>query len=87
MKYIAILSIMCLSACTSVPVVAEFPAAPEVLMERCADLKIISDEKISIVDFVTIVTENYTTYHECSAKNSAWQEWYVKQKKIWDNIK
>jgi hypothetical protein len=87
MKYIAILLIMCLSACTSVPVVVEFPAAPEVLMERCADLKIISDEKISIVDFVTTVTENYTTYHECSAKNSAWQEWYVKQKKIWGNIK
>jgi hypothetical protein len=87
MKYIAIPLIMCLSACTSVPVVAEFPAAPEVLMERCADLKIISDEKISIVDFVKTVTENYTTYHECSAKNSAWQEWYVKQKKIWGNIK
>jgi hypothetical protein len=87
MKYIAIPLIMCLSACTSVPVVAEFPAAPELLMERCADLKIISDEKISIVDFVTTVTENYTTYHECSAKNLAWQEWYVKQKKIWGNIK
>ena len=85
MKYMAILIIMCLSACTSVPVVAEFPTAPETLMQRCADLKTISGDRVSIVDFVKTVTENYTTYHECSARNSAWQEWYVKQKKIWDD--
>jgi hypothetical protein len=87
MKYIVIPLIMSLSACTSVPVVAEFPAAPEMLMERCADLKTISGQQVSIVDFVKTVTENYTTYHECSAKTSGWQEWYVKQKKIWDNTK
>ena len=57
------------------------------LMQRCADLKIIAADQVSIVDFVKTVTENYTTYHECSARNSAWQEWYVKQKKIWDDIK
>jgi hypothetical protein len=56
-------------------------------MERCAALKTISEEQVSMVDFVKTVTENYTTYHECSAKNLAWQEWYQKQKKIWDNIK
>ena len=87
MKYVAIALVMSLSACTTVPVVAEFPAAPTVLMERCADLKIISEEKVSIVDFVKTVTENYTTYHKCSATNSARQEWYVKQKKIWETVK
>ena len=85
MRYLAISLIMCLSACTSVPVVAEFPAAPDVLMQHCAELKTISGDRVSIVDFIKIVTENYTTYHECSAQNSAWQEWYVKQKKIWDD--
>lgn len=85
MKYVVIVLIMCLSACTSVPVVAEFPAAPEMLMERCAVLTTIDKDQVSIVDFVKTVTENYTVYHECSARNSAWQEWYVKQKKIWDN--
>jgi hypothetical protein len=85
MKYIVISTVMCLSACTSVPIVAEFPAAPGMLMERCADLKIISNDQTSIVDFVKTVTENYTAYHECSAKNSAWQEWYIKQKKIWND--
>ena len=85
MKYILIASIMCLSACTSVPVVSEFPTAPDVLMQRCADLKTITEDSVSIVDFVKTVTENYTAYHECSARNSAWQEWYTKQKKIWDS--
>ena len=87
MRYLVISLIMLLSACTSVPVVAEFPAAPEPLMQRCSDLKIIAADQVSIVDFVKTVTENYTTYHECSARNSAWQEGYVKQKKIWDDIK
>ena len=85
MKYMVIPIIMSLSACTSVPVVADFPTAPEMLMQRCADLKTISGDQVNIVDFVKTVTENYTTYHECSARNSAWQEWYVKQKKIWDD--
>jgi len=54
-------------------------------MEKCPELKIIQGEKVSIVDFTKTVSENYTTYYECSARNSAWQEWYTKQKKIWDD--
>ena len=42
MKYVAIALVMSLSACTTVPVVAEFPVAPAVLMERCADLKTVA---------------------------------------------
>jgi len=86
MRYLAISLILFLSGCAAVPVTAAFPAAPEMLMEHCADLKLIAGEKISIVDFVKIITENYTTYHECSARNSAWQEWYTTQKKIWDEV-
>lgn len=86
MKYLMIAAILCLSACSSVPVTSEFPAAPEVLMQPCADLKTISGEKVSIVDLVSTVTQNYTAYHDCAAKNSAWQEWYTKQKKIWDDV-
>lgn len=75
-----------LSACsTAVPVTQSFPDAPAILMEKCPELKIILGEKVSIVDFTKTVSENYTTYYECSAKNNSWQEWYVKQKKIWDD--
>ena len=86
MRYLAISLILCLSGCAAVPVTASFPDAPEMLMEHCADLKLIAGEKISIVDFVKTITENYTTYYECSSRNQAWQEWYTKQKKIWDEV-
>jgi len=86
MRYLTISLILCLSGCAAVPVTTSFPEAPAMLMERCADLKLIAGDKISIVDFVKIITENYTTYYECSARNQAWQEWYTTQKKIWDEV-
>ena len=87
MRYLAILLIVCLSACASVPVTTDFPAAPDVLMVKCPELKTIAGEKVSIVDFTRTVTENYTTYYECAARTDAWQEWYNKQKKIWEEVK
>lgn len=87
MKYLIIMLLLCLSACTTVPITAEFPAAPNVLMVKCPELKTIAGEKVTIVDFTRTVTENYTTYYECAAQTEAWQEWYTKQKKIWEEVK
>ena len=84
MRYLVISLILCLSGCAAVPVTASFPAAPAILMERCPELKTIAKDQVSIVDFVKTVTENYTAYYECSAKNLAWQDWYTQQKKIWE---
>ena len=77
-----------LSACsTAVPVAQKFPEAPEMLMEKCPELKTIVGEKISIVDFTKTVSENYTSYYQCAAGKEAWIDWYSQQKKIWDDIK
>jgi hypothetical protein len=77
-----------LSACsTAVPVEQKFPEAPDLLMEKCPALKTIQGEKISIVDFTRTVSENYSTYYQCAAKNDAWAEWYQQQKKIWDQVR
>ena len=77
-----------ITACsTAVPLTAGFPEAPNMLMEKCPPLKTIEGEKISIVDFTRTVSENYTTYHQCAAKNDAWIDWYTQQKKIWDEIR
>jgi hypothetical protein len=77
-----------LSACsTAVPVAQKFPDAPDMLMEKCPSLKTIAGEKISIVDFTKTVSENYTTYYQCSAGKEAWIDWYSQQKKIWDETK
>ena len=87
MKYLIFVFVLFLSACSSVPVTAEFPAAPDVLMVKCPELKIIAGEKVTIVDFTRTVTQNYTTYYECAAQTEAWQEWYTRQKQIWEEVK
>ena len=87
MKYLIFLFLLFLSACATVPVTTDFPAAPDVLMEKCPELKTIAGEKVTIVDFTRTVTQNYTTYYECAARTEAWQEWYARQKQIWEEVK
>ena len=89
MKKLLIISLaFVLTACsTTVPVVAKFPTAPDVLMEKCLPLKTIEGETISIIDYTKTVTANYTLYHECVIKQEAWTIWYQKQKEIFENIK
>ena len=88
MKYLIICLTMFLVGCaTTVPVVAKFPDAPEVLMEKCPTLKTIEGETISIVDYTKAVIANYTLHYECVEKHDAWIEWYNKQKAIFEEIK
>ena len=85
---IALLGIVSLlTACsTAVPLTQSFPQAPAVLMEKCPALKTIEGEKVSIVDFTRTVSENYTTYYQCSGRTDAWIDWYNQQKKIWEQL-
>lgn len=85
MRYLILLTL--LSGCsTLVPVKASFPTAPETLMEKCPPLeKLQQDAKLS--DIAKNISENYARYHECAVKSEAWQEWYVNQKKIFDEVK
>ena len=76
-----------LAACsTAVPLTQSFPVAPDMLMEKCPELKTIAGEKVTIVDFTKTVSENYTTYYQCAGKNDAWIDWYNQQKKIWEQL-
>ena len=80
--------VLLLSACsTAVPLTQSFPQAPDMLMEKCPELKTIEGERVSIVDFTRTVSENYTTYYQCAGKNDAWINWYDQQKKIWEEMK
>ena len=85
MKY-ALLLVLVLSGCTSVPVARKFPEAPEVVLQKCAELKQLADgAKLS--DVARTVAENYTTYYQCSNKSDAWIEWYNSQKQIFESVK
>ena len=86
MRYLLV-SIMLLSACsTTVPVTVKFPSVPDVLLEKCPQLKTIDSENVSIIEYTKTVTINYTTYYECAVKNDSWIEWYQTQKIIFDNV-
>jgi len=89
MKYIILFSIAFLYGCsTVVPVVAKFPDAPVMLLQKCPpQLQTLDGEKITIIDLTKTVTLNYTTYYECAVKTDAWIEWYVIQKNIFETLK
>jgi hypothetical protein len=88
MKYYGLLLTILLTGCsTTVPVVAKFPEAPASLKATCPELKKIEGDTISIVDLHKTVVENYTQYYECATKVEAWNEWYTKQKKIFNEVK
>ena len=77
-----------ITACsTVVPVTQSFPQAPDMLMEKCPELKTIQGEKVTIIDFTRTVSENYTTYYQCAGRQEAWIDWYRQQKKIWAETK
>lgn len=87
MKYLFILSLLCLTACsTTVPVVAKFPEVPNSLSEVCPPLRTIDGDNVSIVDITKIITLNYTSYYECAVKVENWIEWHKDQKKIFDKV-
>ena len=76
-----------ITACsTAGPVAQNFPPAPDLLMEKCPALKTIQGEKVTIVDFTKVVSENYTTYYQCAGRTDAWIDWYNQQKKIWAEV-
>lgn len=85
MRYLLLLILLC-GCSTTVPVKAKFPDAPEALMEKCLPLvKLQENAKLS--DVAKNVSYNYSLYHECAVKNESWQEWYINQKKIFDEVK
>jgi hypothetical protein len=85
-KLILSLAVM-LSACTTVPVAPKFPEVPQVLKEKCENLKKIEGDKVAITEMLKVVIHNYSLYYECSTKVEGWQEWYNSQKKIYESIK
>lgn len=87
MKYAIILSTLLLSACsTTVPVKAKFPTIPDQLIEPCPELQQLG-EGAKLSDVAKSVTENYTTYHQCSVKVDGFAEWYKTQKQIFEEVK
>jgi len=81
------LTLLLISCATSIPVAPKFPDAPQILKEKCENLRKIDGDKVAITEMLKVVIHNYSLYYECSTKVEGWQEWYDTQKKIYESIK
>ena len=86
MKKLLVLPLLLLAGCsiTAKPVTAKFPEAPATLQEKCAKLQEATDG-MTLSEFTKVVVQNYILYHECERKVEGWNEWYAKQKKIFED--
>lgn len=86
--FIVAVASLTLTACTTfLPAKPKFPEPIKELTQPCPDLKRIEGDKVAITELLKTVVENYSLYHECSLKNDGWNEWYKKQREIYDKIK
>ena len=85
MKKFILCSVLFLSACT-LPVKQEFPSVPKTLMEQPVPLKVVPENSSFSVMLDTML-DNYSSYYVISQRLSAWQEWYNKQKSIFEKAK
>ncbi len=81
------LTLLLISCATPVPVAPKFPDAPQVLKDKCEQLRKIEGDKVAITEMLKVVIHNYSLYYECSTKVEGWQEWYDTQKKIYESVK
>lgn len=65
----------------------KWPDAPQELVKKCEDLKTIAGTQVSLVDLMKTVVNNYTLYYECSNKVDGWNDWYNKQKEIYEQVR
>lgn len=79
--------VVSLTGCsTLVPVKQKFPEAVPELQKECPELLQIQGDKVSITDMLKTIVQNYNTYYQCANKVEGWNEWYNKQKEIFDKV-
>ena len=83
------LIVLCLTlgACstTGVPVGEKFPEIDSDFMVPAPSLKTVP-AGTSASGVFDIVVDNYATYHDVAAQLKGWQDWYVKQQTIFDDL-
>ncbi len=86
MRYILASLLVVLSGCSVLPVSQTFPEANQELMQKCEKLELIDKQQVTLSELSKTVVRNYAKYHNCSDLVEAWQEWYTKQKKIYEEV-
>ena len=80
--------ILLLTGCLEdVPVSSKWPATPDELKTACPSLEQINPDTTKLSEVIGVVSDNYSTYHECQVKVDAWIEWYKAHQQIVEEIK
>ena len=90
MKIIVLVFAALLAGCSmTTPVKRNFPDAVPTLQEKCPELSTVEStgNPVSITDLLKTVVKNYGSYYECANKVDGWNEWYGKQRKIFESVK
>ena len=56
-------------------------------MEKAPLLTPLTENETQLSDILSNATENYGKFYKLKAKYNAWQEWYIKQNIIYEEIK
>lgn len=83
MKLLALIPAILLTGCLATPVKQKFPEVPKELMVACPDLNEVQPTT-KLSDLITVVSKNYSEYHECRIKVDIWIEWYTTQRDIFN---
>ena len=90
MKLIILGIVVLLVGCAApTPVKRNFPDAVPALQEKCPELSVVENagKDVAITDLLKTVVKNYGAYYECANKVDGWNEWYGKQRKIFESVK
>lgn len=80
MRYLLLAIVFALSACASG--IPKFPDKPNV--GACPEYLETVEDGVKLSELLQTIKDNYITYHTCDAKVKAWDEWYDRQRKAWD---
>lgn len=87
MNKILIVTILMITACTkAVPVKEHFPEAPAVLLEPLPNLIPLTSNKIELSTILDNANTNYGEFYKLREKMEGWQDWYIKQKEIFNKL-
>lgn len=84
MKNILLYCTLLLAGCSSLLETQKFPEANAELMKKCDDLILLNKDQVTLSELSKTVVKNYQKYHNCADLVEAWQEWYIKQKGIYE---
>jgi len=84
--FITVASILITGCSILVPMKHQFPDAVPELKEKCPELMQIQGDQVAITDMLKTIVQNYATYYQCSNKVEGWNEWYDKQKEIFNKV-